>query len=159
MKEDAGVTAYDKLIRDNRWGRVYSAVGGMIVSGLIISLAWVLTEPKSNIEITPIVQNIHNFIRRDIFLANEMTPDWDIVRAVDAQNDTLIIRFSSIDSVRYYQDDNARLWREDVVLLKNVLQWRAQLLPDSTSYEVFIALGDPNHPTSYEWVIIPRVNQ
>ncbi len=106
---------------------------------------------------TPVVQNIHNFIRRDIFLANEMTPDWEVIRAVEAQNDTLIIRFSIIDSVRYYQSGSGALWREDVKLLENVLEWRAQLLPDSTSYEVFISVGTAERPVHYEWIIIPRV--
>ena len=118
---------------------------------------WALTAADPLKEITPAVQNIHNFIRRDIFLANEMTPSWDIHNAVDTQNDTLIIRFSSIDSVRYYVDDIAQLWREDALLLKNVWQWRARLLSDSTSYEIFIALGDPENPISYEWIIIPRI--
>ena len=125
------------------------------IFGFLIGVKLADSHPLENM--TPIVQNVHNFIRRDIFMANEMTPSWDVVRAVDTQSDTLIVRFSSIDSVRYYLDDDKRLWREDVILLKNVWKWRARLLPDSTSYEIFIALGDSVKPISYEWVIIPRV--
>ena len=137
-----------------QWATLTIVVLASAILGFLVGVKLADAHPLENM--TPIVQNVHNFIRRDIFLANEMTPSWDVVKAVDTQNDTLIIRFSSIDSVRYYLDDTA-LWREDVLLLKNVWQWRARLLPDSTSYEVFIALGDSAKPISYEWVIIPRV--
>lgn len=139
------------------WSRMFAILGSTLLGALIASLFWVVTKSDPREDMTPVVQNIHNFIRRDIFLANEMSPNWDVVRAVDAQNDTLIIRFSDLDSVRYYRRLDHTLWREDAQLLRKVREWRARLLPDSTSYEVFIALGDLMNPISYEWIIIPRV--
>lgn len=156
--QDAGVVAYNKHIKDERKIRwLIIAVTATMAGPFAFLIGSTLAETDPREDMTPIVQNVHNFIRRDIFLANEMTPDWDVVKAVDTQNDTLIIRFSAIDSVRYYRKMDATLWREDVMLLRNVRQWRARLLPDSTSYEVFIALGDYEKPISYEWVIIPRI--
>ena len=157
-EDDPGVKAYNDHVKNERRVRWVMVVVAAVVTGMFgFFVGDALTRPSPREDMTPIVQNVHNFIRRDIFLANEMTPDWDVVKAVDTQNDTLIIRFSAIDSVRYYRKMDATLWREDVMLLKNVWSWRARLLPDSTSYEVFIGLGDFDNPISYEWIIIPRV--
>ncbi len=135
------------------WVIIYFAITVVLVA---IGVVVVVTSPQEGIR-TEVVQDLHKFIRKDIFLANEMTPifqDEPTIEVLDSI--TLLIRFSQLDSVSYHVIDKA-IYRDDIKLFNQVEVFEVTFL-DSTAIEIYMEVG-ANNPTSYQWIILPWKRQ
>ncbi len=108
-------------------------------------------------------EHIYNAIKRDVMLGGAMASSWDSLSATDSMGDTLLIRFSAIDSVRYFRTENGVVYREDVPVVDNIESFRIEKEPTGAiNVTVVIAAKNTSWMVAggyrklFEWVIVPR---
>lgn len=111
-------------------------------------------------------RNFHKLISRDLLLASSMESGFDSLRAVEVRGDTLIIRFSMLDSVRYFLN-GTDVYREDVPVASDVLSF--VVVQDSTIINVTLDVaaqyvhrwvnGGEVYHRQYEWVTVLNESQ
>ncbi len=109
-------------------------------------------------------RNIYNFIKRDVYLSGQMVTLWDSLPAIQVLGDTLLVRFSELDAIRYYLDEEERLFREDAFIADNVIQFgvdsiahgfKVTMMLAATETSRIVNSGDRYH-RSYKWTVVPR---
>ena len=111
-------------------------------------------------------RNFHKLIRRDLLLASSMESGIDSLRAVEVRGDTLIIRFSILDSVRYFLN-GTDVYREDIPVASDVLSF--VVVQDGTIINItldvaaqyihrWVNSGEVYH-RQYEWVTVLNESQ
>lgn len=111
-------------------------------------------------------RNFYKLIRRDILLASSMESGIDSLRAVEVRGDTLIIRFSILDSVQYFLS-GTDVYREDVPVANDVISFA--VVQDSIIINITLDVaaqythrwvndGEVYH-RQYEWVTVLNESQ
>lgn len=141
---------------------------GVAIVGLAVGLAITVTrtqiaeEYRSDVDFR--ARKLHKLISRDVLLAGSMASNWDSLQVIQVANDTLIIRFSESESVRYFIDDSNRVHREDRLVASHVLSFG--VTQDGIAVHVSLDMaangqyrwmngGNLYHRT-YEWTVVPR---
>lgn len=141
---------------------------GSVVMGLMVGVA--VTETRTQVaeeyryDVDFRARNLYKLISRDILLAGSMASSWDSTRAIRANGDTLVIRFSELDSVRYFLDGVDRIHRENVPIADQILSFI--VTEDSISIYVSLDVAASNihrwvndgelYHRQYEWTVVPR---
>jgi Tfp pilus assembly protein PilW len=141
---------------------------GVAVVGMAVGVAITQTrtqvaeEYRSDVDFR--ARKLHKLISRDVLLAGGMAASWDSITAVQVAGDTLTIRFSESESVRYFIDGMNRVQREGIPIASHVLSWG--VTQDSIAVHVSLDMaangqyrwmngGNLYHRT-YEWTVVPR---
>ena len=146
-----------------------SMVIGVIVVGIGTGVA--VNETRSNVaeeyrtQVAHHSRNLHKLLRRDILQAGNSAINWDSLTATEAIGDTLIIRFSESDSVKYFLDAN-RMIRNGAGIAGNVQSFVPEILP-SGAVQISIDVGAPNahrwlnggalYHRQHRWIVVPRI--
>lgn len=141
---------------------------GMLVLGLATGIA--INEIRTQVaeqfrtDVDGRANNLHKLIRRDVLLAGSMASSWDSLAATEVKGDTLIIRFSELDEVKYYLNGVNQLYREDVIVGRGIQSF--VVIEDSVAIQVSIDVGADRihrwvnngnlYHRQYKWTVVPR---
>jgi prepilin-type N-terminal cleavage/methylation domain-containing protein len=141
---------------------------GLIVLGLATGIA--INETRTQvaeqyrIDVDGRANNLHKLMRRDVMLAGSMASSWDSLAATEVNGDTLIVRFSELDEVKYYLNGVNQLYREDVVVGRHIQSFT--VTEDSVAIQISLDVGAERvhrwinngnlYHRSYKWTVIPR---
>lgn len=161
MKRTPRVTLLEVLL----FSMVVIILAGMVTANVISDMTTqTVNEFDSDIDFRS--RNFHKLIRRDLLLASSMESGIDSLRAVEVRGDTLIIRFSILDSVRYFLN-GTDVYREDVPVANDVLSF--VVIQDGTIINVTLDVaaqyvhrwvnGGEVYHRQYEWVTVLNESQ
>lgn len=135
-------------------------LGGVFLTNTIITTT-TETMDEFNSDIDFRSRNFHKLMRRDVLLSSSMAYPSDSQQAIEVSGDTLIIRFSELDSVRYFLS-GTNVYREDVPIIDNVVSF--DITYDTITVDVSIVVAAKSvHPwvnngelysRQYEWVTV-----
>ncbi len=135
-------------------------LGGMFLTDTITTTTTeTIDEFNSDIDFRS--RNFHSLMRRDVLLASSMAYPSDTLQSVEVSGDTLIIRFSELDSVRYFLS-GTNVFREDVPIIDNVVSF--DITYDTITVDVSIVVAAKSlhrwvnngelYSRQYEWVTV-----
>lgn len=145
-----------------------SMVIGLVVLGMATGIA--INETRTQVteqfrvDVDGRASNLHKLIRRDVMLAGSMASVWDSLAATEVNGDTLIIRFSELDEVKYYLDAVNQLYREDVIVGRYIQSFT--VTEDNSVIHISLDVGAERvhrwinngnlYHRSYKWAVVPR---
>lgn len=135
-----------------------------ITAGVVINETRIRVEQEYKSDIDFRSRNFHKMMSRDILLAGSMASSWDSLPPIRVNGDTLLIRFSTLDSVRYFLDGVDRIHREDVPIAVSILSFTVE--QDSVAIHVSLDVGATSthrwvnggnvYHRNYEWTVVPN---
>ncbi len=156
---DKGLTIMEMMV---------AMVIGLVVLGLATGIA--INETRTQVaeqyrvDVDGRASNLHKLMRRDIMLAGSMASAWDSLAAIEVNGDTLIVRFSELDEVKYYLNGVNQLYREDVIVGRYIQSFT--VIEDSIAIQISLDVGAERvhrwinngnlYHRSYKWTVIPR---
>jgi type II secretory pathway component PulJ len=148
---------------------IVSMIVGMVV--LTLGINFLMTQTRS-ITVAEIRQdvawntrNVHKLLSRDIMQAGFHAAELDSVDVVSVEGDTLTIRFSETENIRYFTDENFVLHRGDNYISNGIRFFSSvENINGSVSVEIIFA-ADRAHPwlnngqllqKTFVWTFVPR---
>lgn len=139
--------------------------GGMALANLITTTT-TQTVDAFDADIDFRSKNLYNLMRRDILLASTMESGFDSLQTIEVLGDTLAVRFSDLDYIRYFLD-GSNIYREDVLIASDILSFAVtndtvsiHVTIDVAAQHVHRWVNDGNvHHRQYEWVMILNNSQ
>jgi len=154
----------DEHVTPNRRSAVALVVSLVLFWLSVTAILWrAVLVVRYAAETDQVSRNVYAILKRDATLAASMASTWDFAPSVEICSDTLTIRFSAVDSVRYFLGKHQRLYREDAFIADHIRAFhvtpadsngiRFQMDIGARETSVLINGGSPYHRT-YEWVLI-----
>ena len=147
---------------------IISMVIGLVVlsmaSGIAINEIRTQVAEQFRVGVDGRASNLHKLIRRDVLLAGSMASTWDSLAATEVNGDTIIIRFSELDEVKYYLNGINQLFREDAIVARHIQSF--VVTEDSLAIQISLDVGAERvhrwinngnlYHRVYEWTVLPR---